>query len=248
MITFGILIAYCICIGTRGLTQHGAEWRIPNALTIVFALFLGIGMIFCPESPRWLFFQGRHEEAEKSLARTRGVKVEDNDYSVRQTYEDMKMAVESEMARERFRWIDCFQPRDKILYRTVLLGVLQAGQQLTGANYCASLVRLLVPPLVLIFPPSSLLLRRRNLPGCRHQRLVRRTDYPRRRQLCESSPDRLFACPETLLTLATGTAGLYFVRRAAGFSVAPSADAFAFMTASVSTLWSASVAGGRSSS
>ncbi|BGP55490.1 hypothetical protein JCM8202v2_003094 [Rhodotorula sphaerocarpa] len=135
MITFGILIAYCICIGTRGLTQHGAEWRIPNALTIVFALFLGIGIIFCPESPRWLFFQGRHEEAEKSLARTRGVKVEDNDYSVRQTYEDMKMAVESEMARERFRWIDCFQPRDKILYRTVLLGVLQAGQQLTGANY-----------------------------------------------------------------------------------------------------------------
>ncbi|BGP02777.1 hypothetical protein JCM10021v2_006497 [Rhodotorula toruloides] len=135
MITAGILVAYCISIGTRNLEQNGAEWRIPNGLTMFFSLFLMIGILFAPESPRWLFGEGRYDDAEHSLARIRGVKVEDNDYTVRQTYEEMKAAVEHESRMDKFRWIDCFRPRDKMLYRTVLLAVLQAGQQLTGANY-----------------------------------------------------------------------------------------------------------------
>ncbi|BGO94157.1 hypothetical protein NBRC10512_003774 [Rhodotorula toruloides] len=135
MITAGILVAYCISIGTRHIEQNGAEWRIPNGLTMFFSLFLMIGILFAPESPRWLFGEGRYDDAERSLARIRGVKVEDNDYSVRQTYEEMKLAVEHEARMDKFRWIDCFRPRDKMLYRTVMLAVLQAGQQLTGANY-----------------------------------------------------------------------------------------------------------------
>jgi SP family sugar:H+ symporter-like MFS transporter len=120
-------------IGTRNLSQNGAEWRIPNGLTMFFSLFLMIGILFAPESPRWLFGEGRHEEAERSLARIRGVKVEDNDYTVRQTYEEMKAAVDHESRMDKFRWIDCFKPHNKMLYRTILLAVLQAGQQLTGA-------------------------------------------------------------------------------------------------------------------
>ncbi|GAA5998918.1 hypothetical protein JCM5350_005490 [Sporobolomyces pararoseus] len=135
MITFGILIAYVISIGTRDLNQNGASWRIVVMLNCAWAGILSLGFIFAPESPRWLFYQGRHEEAEKSLARIRGVKVEDNDYSVRTAYYEMEEAVKREQRSKKFGWIDCFRPKDKLLYRTLLLMTLQALQQLTGANY-----------------------------------------------------------------------------------------------------------------
>ncbi|GAA5914769.1 sugar porter family MFS transporter [Sporobolomyces salmoneus] len=135
MITFGILVAYCISIGTRNINQGGASWRIVVMLNCLWALILGVGFIFAPESPRWLFGRGRPEAAEKSLARIRGVKVEDNDYSVRTAYHEMEEAVQRAKGMKDFSWLDCFKPENKLLYRTVLLMVLQALQQLTGANY-----------------------------------------------------------------------------------------------------------------
>lgn len=135
MITFGILVAYCISIGTRNINTGGASWRIVCGLNMLWALILGIGFIFAPESPRWLSANGRPEEAEKSLARIRGVKVEDNEYSVRQAFHEIEEAVHREKNMKKFRWIDCFRPKQKLLYRTLLLMTLQAGQQLTGANY-----------------------------------------------------------------------------------------------------------------
>lgn len=125
-------------IGTRNLEQNGAEWRIPNGLTMFFSLFLMIGILFAPESPRWLFGEGRYDDAEHSLARIRGVKVEDNDYTVRQTYEEMKAAVEHESRMDKFRWIDCFRPRDKMLYRTVLLAVLQGADPAIFRRFASS--------------------------------------------------------------------------------------------------------------
>ncbi|GAA5926007.1 hypothetical protein JCM1841_006787 [Sporobolomyces salmonicolor] len=135
MITAGILVAYCISIGTRYVSEGGASWRIVCSLNILWALILGVGFIFAPESPRWLMGEGRPAEAEKSLARIRGVSVEDNEYSVRTAYLEMEAAVKREANMDKFNWIDCFKPKDKMLYRTLLLMTLQAGQQLTGANY-----------------------------------------------------------------------------------------------------------------
>lgn len=115
MITFGILVAYCISIGTRYLDQNGASWRIVVMLNCLWALILGVGFIFAPESPRWLFGQGRPEAAEKSLARIRGVKVEDNDYTVRTAYYEMEEDVKRSQGKRKFGWIDCFRPKNKML-------------------------------------------------------------------------------------------------------------------------------------
>lgn len=45
MITAGILVAYCISIGTRELGNSGS-WRIVIALGIFFAIVLGVGIMF----------------------------------------------------------------------------------------------------------------------------------------------------------------------------------------------------------
>ncbi|KAM0747646.1 hypothetical protein T439DRAFT_93472 [Meredithblackwellia eburnea MCA 4105] len=136
-ITFGILIAYCISIGTRYITgsASSASWRIVCALNMLWALILGIGILFAPESPRWLMAHDFPEEAEQSLARLRGVKVEDNDFSVRQAWVEIEEAIKKERQTEAVSWIGCFKPHKKTLYRTLLLMALQSLQQLTGANY-----------------------------------------------------------------------------------------------------------------
>ncbi|PNY23877.1 D-xylose-proton symporter [Tolypocladium capitatum] len=61
--------------GPNGCTgQDGAAWRVPFALKIAPALVLGVGMLFLPESPRFLLMRKDEEDkALKSLARLRRV-------------------------------------------------------------------------------------------------------------------------------------------------------------------------------
>ena len=46
----------------------------------------------------------------------------------------MRTAIEQE-SKEKAGWMECFNPRRKQLYRTLLCMTLQMFQQLTGANY-----------------------------------------------------------------------------------------------------------------
>lgn len=59
-------------VGPKGCTgQSDASWRTPLSLQIVPALILGIGMIFYPDSPRWLLMQERDEESFNALSKLR---------------------------------------------------------------------------------------------------------------------------------------------------------------------------------
>ncbi|CAG7976575.1 unnamed protein product [Penicillium salamii] len=57
---------------TSGCTgQSEVSWRLPLALQIVPGLILGIGMVFFPETPRWLLMKERDDESLTALAKLR---------------------------------------------------------------------------------------------------------------------------------------------------------------------------------
>jgi sugar porter (SP) family MFS transporter len=67
MIVTGILVAY---IANSALA--GAEaWRWMIGLAVVPSVLLFLGMLFMPETPRWLVSKDREEEAREVLRRTR---------------------------------------------------------------------------------------------------------------------------------------------------------------------------------
>ncbi|KAH8105333.1 general substrate transporter [Cristinia sonorae] len=134
-ITFGILVAYCISIGTRDVSGSGS-WRIVVGIGILWALILGIGILFMPESPRWLAAHGQFDKAKVAMARARGIPSAeaDSNWKINREVAEMRAALEYER-NIKAGWVDCFKPRDKQLYRTLLGMTLQMFQQLTGANY-----------------------------------------------------------------------------------------------------------------
>jgi len=67
LITVGILVSYL----TDYALADGKHWRWMFTLATVPAMILGIGMIFLPESPRWLVSVGQRDRARQVLERVR---------------------------------------------------------------------------------------------------------------------------------------------------------------------------------
>ncbi|KAJ3540657.1 hypothetical protein NMY22_g4203 [Coprinellus aureogranulatus] len=75
-IEVGTFVAFWIEFGCNyiGGTQDGqteAAWRIPMALQLIPIIALAIGVMFIPESPRWLISRGRDKHACRALASLR---------------------------------------------------------------------------------------------------------------------------------------------------------------------------------
>jgi len=136
-ITFGILVAYCIAIGTRSMDNSGS-WRTVVGISIIWPAILSAGILFMPESPRWLAKNERYDEALMSLASVRGISKEDapNHLLIQKELEEIR-SVEEYERKLKAGWLECFRFGDgqKTGYRTLLGMALQSLQQLTGANY-----------------------------------------------------------------------------------------------------------------
>jgi SP family sugar:H+ symporter-like MFS transporter len=89
-----------------------------------------------PESPRWALKNNRPEQARRSIERIAGVPKGENNAIVDHDFAEMQDSIEREGEVANASWIECFKPKDRTLYRTLLGMTLQSLQQLTGANYC----------------------------------------------------------------------------------------------------------------
>ncbi|KAJ4347968.1 hexose transporter hxt5 [Didymosphaeria variabile] len=132
LITLGIWTAYMVNYGTSAEYHNSAQWRIPNGLSALWAIILGSTILLLPESPRYAYRKGRIEEARRNMARLNGVA--ENSAFIDAEIKEIQEKLDAESAGGDHPWHEIFTgPR--MLYRTILGMVLQAGQQLTGANY-----------------------------------------------------------------------------------------------------------------
>ncbi|CAN9121280.1 unnamed protein product [Alternaria alternata] len=131
-ITLGIWTAYMVNYGTSKDYTNSAQWRIPNGLSALWAIILGSTILLLPESPRYAYRKGKVDEARANMARLNGV--DPHSAFIDAEIAEIQEKLEAEAAGGDHPWHEIFTgPR--MLYRTLLGMVLQAGQQLTGANY-----------------------------------------------------------------------------------------------------------------
>ncbi|KAF9075961.1 general substrate transporter [Rhodocollybia butyracea] len=130
LITLGIMISFWA-------SNSSAQWRVPIALQILFALIVVFALPMLPESPRWLMKVGRPAEAMAVISA-----LEDNphtDPSVQLTFHAVQEAVALEGSKpgssEKASLSELFTGGRSQNFRRVALGVvIQCFQQITGIN------------------------------------------------------------------------------------------------------------------
>ena len=129
-ITWGIMILFYISYGTS-FVDGPAAWRIPWGLQMVPAVILLIGLLFLPESPRWLARKDRWEEAEAVLALVHG-KGDPNSPFVHKEMAEIREMVEFERQNSDVSYLELFKPG--MINRTHIGVFVQIWSQLTGMN------------------------------------------------------------------------------------------------------------------
>ncbi|MEI6789586.1 MAG: sugar porter family MFS transporter [Myxococcaceae bacterium] len=117
-VTLGILGAYGV---NYAFSAEGA-WRVMLGLGAVPAAFLGIALIFLPESPRWMVLSGQKEKAKIIL---------DNLRAGENTGAEL-LEIEQSIQHEKASWASLFTPALKPAL-IIAMG-LAFFQQVTGIN------------------------------------------------------------------------------------------------------------------
>ncbi|KAK3071494.1 hypothetical protein LTR53_008504 [Teratosphaeriaceae sp. CCFEE 6253] len=120
------------CYMTYAGTGDSREWRIPLAIQIVPALFLGALIYLFPESPRWLCDHDRAEDGLKTLAQLHS-HGDINDSYVIAEYELIQAQIGEEHSQKKIGYLDLFKGWPN-LRRTILVMAIQASCQMTGVS------------------------------------------------------------------------------------------------------------------
>lgn len=136
-ITMGIFLAACINYGTYTHQMgNSGSWRIVIAIGWLWTLILGVGVWFFKETPRFVYRQGRSEDAKQTLMNVYGAS--ENHYAIFTQMEELEIKYRAEMLVQKKspigEMVGMFRA-PRMTYRILLGIMLQAFQQLTGANY-----------------------------------------------------------------------------------------------------------------
>lgn len=112
------------------------NWRYILGSSLVFSTIMLVGMLFLPESPRWLMHKGRTLDAFRVWRRIRGLasrESRDEFFAMRASVAHEEHAVAEGAVHKRFPWLDLLtvpRARRALVYANImiLLG------QLTGVN------------------------------------------------------------------------------------------------------------------
>jgi major inositol transporter-like SP family MFS transporter len=125
MIVFGQLLAYTTNAGIANFLPGDHSWRWMLAICLIPGAALFIGMLFVPESPRWLGKRGRYDEARTVLQRLRTGDVETELGEIRDRSEEARRDQLAPRQAIRVPWIR----------RIIIIGaVLGICLQFTGVN------------------------------------------------------------------------------------------------------------------
>ncbi|QUC17530.1 uncharacterized protein UV8b_01771 [Ustilaginoidea virens] len=131
-VTLGIWMAEMVNWGTQG-QESSASWRTTNGLSFAWAVLLGTLILSMPESPRYDCNRGQVERARETIAKLSGLSV-DSQLVTREIADIQANLHQESQSSAEFSFSEILTA-PRILYRTVLGIALQAGQQLTGANF-----------------------------------------------------------------------------------------------------------------
>jgi sugar porter (SP) family MFS transporter len=132
-IAFGEVLGYAVA--AMFITVPG-NWRYILGSSLLFSTIMGIGMLYMPESPRYLMHKGKPVEAFKVWKRIRGIESLDS----REEFYVMKMSQEQEdeevangRGNSKYPWLDLLtEPRARRAF--VYANMMIMLGQMTGIN------------------------------------------------------------------------------------------------------------------
>ncbi len=117
-LTSGIVISYCIDYAFAG----SQAWRWMFAMAVIPAAAFGFGLLFIPDSPRWLAGLGRTDQARAVLKRIRAPEQVENELN----------QIQQSVGKQKGNWSELLSP---FLRPAMIVGVgLAIAQQITGIN------------------------------------------------------------------------------------------------------------------
>jgi sugar porter (SP) family MFS transporter len=118
VLTGGIVVSYLIDY----LFADTQAWRWMFAIALIPAAAFGFGLMFIPDSPRWLVSRGRAAQARAALTRIRPP----------EEVEDELSRIQHSLGQQQANWSELLSP---MLRSAMIVGVgLAIAQQITGIN------------------------------------------------------------------------------------------------------------------